>query len=100
MACQRRHRRQQSRPGCGSVVVVVPGPPHIAHCCRHGLLDAAQVTIKKGFKLDLVRTFILRRTKEEVLEELPSITEITLDVELSDEERAFYEALGYLPDGK
>lgn len=41
----------------------------------------------------LVRPFILRRTKEEVLEELPSITEVTLDVELSDEERAFYEAL-------
>lgn len=41
----------------------------------------------------LIQPFILRRRKEEVLEELPPKTEITLTVELSAPERAFYEAL-------
>ncbi|MCB0644264.1 MAG: hypothetical protein KDC44_21620, partial [Phaeodactylibacter sp.] len=41
----------------------------------------------------LVRPFILRRRKDEVLQELPEKTEITLTVELPPEERAFYEAL-------
>ncbi|OAV43275.1 DEAD/DEAH box helicase [Lewinella sp. 4G2] len=41
----------------------------------------------------LIQPFILRRRKEEVLEELPPKTEVTLTVELSPSERAFYEAL-------
>jgi len=41
----------------------------------------------------LVQPFILRRRKSEVLKELPEKTEITLTVELTAEERAFYEAL-------
>jgi len=41
----------------------------------------------------LIQPFILRRRKNDVLEELPSKTEITLSVALSNEERAFYEAL-------
>lgn len=41
----------------------------------------------------LIQPFILRRRKEEVLEELPPKTEVTLNVELSPSERAFYEAL-------
>jgi len=41
----------------------------------------------------LVSPFILRRTKNSVLEELPPKTEITTQVELSDEERVFYEAI-------
>jgi SNF2 family DNA or RNA helicase len=41
----------------------------------------------------LVKPFILRRTKSQVLEELPPRTEIMLKVELSAEEFAFYEAL-------
>jgi superfamily II DNA or RNA helicase len=41
----------------------------------------------------LIQPFILRRTKSQVLSELPSRTEITLQVELSREEKAFYEAL-------
>ncbi len=41
----------------------------------------------------LIHPFILRRTKHQVLEELPPRTEITLTVELSKEETAFYEAL-------
>ncbi|QQE66940.1 hypothetical protein GFS31_36450 [Leptolyngbya sp. BL0902] len=41
----------------------------------------------------LIQPFILRRTKTEVLEELPARTEITLQVELSTQEMAFYEAL-------
>ncbi|MBI5914440.1 MAG: ATP-dependent helicase [Bacteroidetes bacterium] len=40
-----------------------------------------------------IQPFILRRRKNDVLEELPEKTEITLNVELSQEERAFYEAL-------
>jgi hypothetical protein len=41
----------------------------------------------------LIRPFILRRLKSEVLSELPERTEITLHVELSEAERLFYEAL-------
>ncbi|MBF0337447.1 MAG: DEAD/DEAH box helicase [Nitrospirae bacterium] len=41
----------------------------------------------------LVQPFILRRTKSQVLEELPSRTEIVLEVEMSEHEAAFYEAL-------
>lgn len=41
----------------------------------------------------LIQPFILRRTKTEVLDELPARTEITLQVELSAQEMAFYEAL-------
>jgi SNF2 family DNA or RNA helicase len=48
----------------------------------------ARLKLKK-----LIRPFILRRIKSEVLEELPSRTEITLDVEMSEYETHFYEAL-------
>lgn len=41
----------------------------------------------------LIRPFILRRHKKEVLKELPEKTEIVLNVNLSEEEQAFYEAL-------
>ncbi|MCP5049275.1 MAG: DEAD/DEAH box helicase, partial [bacterium] len=41
----------------------------------------------------LIRPFILRRTKTEVLEELPEKTEVLLSVETEPEEAAFYEAL-------
>ena len=41
----------------------------------------------------LIQPFILRRTKSQVLQELPPRTEIPIYVELSPEETAFYEAL-------
>ncbi|WP_200874851.1 DEAD/DEAH box helicase [Desulfonatronum thiodismutans] len=41
----------------------------------------------------LIRPFILRRLKSEVLAELPSRTEVVLSVELSPEEAAVYDAL-------
>ena len=41
----------------------------------------------------LVQPFILRRLKTDVLNELPPRTEITISVPLSQDERAFYEAL-------
>ncbi len=41
----------------------------------------------------LIRPFILRRHKKDVLTELPEKTEIVLSVDLSTEEQAFYEAL-------
>jgi len=41
----------------------------------------------------IVKPFILRRRKNQVLDELPEKTEIQLTVELTPEERAFYEAL-------
>lgn len=49
---------------------------------------AARTLLKK-----LIRPFILRRTKSQVLEELPPRTDILQRVELSTEEAAFYEAL-------
>ncbi|WP_244082964.1 SNF2-related protein [Desulforhabdus sp. TSK] len=41
----------------------------------------------------LIQPFILRRLKSQVLEELPPRTEVVLQVEMSPEETAFYEAL-------
>jgi SNF2 family DNA or RNA helicase len=41
----------------------------------------------------LIQPFILRRTKTQVLAELPARTEIVLHVQLSKEEQLFYEAL-------
>lgn len=41
----------------------------------------------------LIKPFILRRRKNQVLDDLPPKTEIMLTVTLTDEERAFYEAL-------
>ena len=41
----------------------------------------------------LIRPFILRRTKSAVLSELPPRTELTITVQLPEEERAFYEAM-------
>lgn len=48
----------------------------------------AQQRLKK-----ILRPFVLRRLKNDVLTELPARTEVTLHIELSSEERAFYEAL-------
>jgi len=48
----------------------------------------ARLRLKK-----LIQPFILRRTKSQVLEELPARTEILRHVTLSDQETAFYEAL-------
>jgi len=48
----------------------------------------AKMKLKK-----LIRPFILRRIKSQVLDELPSRTEVTLDVEMTPEETHFYEAL-------
>ncbi|MEL7120157.1 MAG: DEAD/DEAH box helicase [Bacteroidota bacterium] len=42
---------------------------------------------------NLIKPFILRRKKDEVLKDLPEKTEITLSVDLPPKERAFYEAL-------
>jgi len=42
---------------------------------------------------DVIRPFLLRRLKSKVLRDLPERTEISLHVQLSEEEQAFYEAL-------
>jgi superfamily II DNA or RNA helicase len=47
---------------------------------------------KKRLK-KLISPFVLRRSKSAVLSELPPKTEITLEVELKEEERAVYEAV-------
>ena len=41
----------------------------------------------------IVSPFMLRRTKQEVIEELPDKTEVNMPVELSDEEMAVYEVI-------
>jgi superfamily II DNA or RNA helicase len=47
----------------------------------------------RGRLKKLIQPFILRRTKNQVLEELPSRTEITIKVEMGEQEAALYEAL-------
>lgn len=54
---------------------------------KHNSRDA-RTRLKK-----LIQPFILRRLKSQVLDELPSRTEIVLQVEMTREEKAFYEAL-------
>jgi len=56
-------------------------------------IERQQDTQAKKQLKKLIQPFLLRRTKTQVLEELPSRTEITLSVELSQAEAAFYEAL-------
>ena len=41
----------------------------------------------------LISPFVLRRTKESVLDDLPPLTEITLSIDLSQEERELYEGV-------
>ena len=48
---------------------------------------------RRGALKDLIAPFLLRRTKENVLPDLPAKTDITLKVELSREERLFYESV-------
>lgn len=50
--------------------------------------DTARQTLKK-----MIQPFILRRSKSQVLSELPARTQITLPIELSAQERHLYEAL-------
>jgi superfamily II DNA or RNA helicase len=61
---------------------------HFAYPIENSNDRAARQRLKK-----LIRPFILRRLKTDVLTELPLRTEITLHVELSEEEAALYEAL-------
>jgi SNF2 family DNA or RNA helicase len=54
-------------------------------------IEKARVTERKQALSRVLRPFILRRTKSEVLKELPARTEIQLVAELSDAERRRYE---------
>nr|WP_315472666.1 DEAD/DEAH box helicase [uncultured Undibacterium sp.] len=66
---------------------------------KESFAERFALPIEKGDKVartnlkKLIQAFILRRTKTQVLSELPARTEINLQVELSDEERHLYEAL-------
>lgn len=66
---------------------------------KEHFIDKFSAPIERGDKAahthlkKLIQAFILRRTKTQVLSELPPRTEINLQVELSDEERHLYEAL-------
>ncbi|MGF1490890.1 MAG: DEAD/DEAH box helicase [Microcoleaceae cyanobacterium] len=55
-------------------------------------IERYQDPIAKNQLKRLIQPFMLRRTKNQVLQELPSRTEILLQVELSTEEMALYEA--------
>ena len=56
-----------------------------ADYARTGRVDPSRVS-------RMTAPFILRRTKEEVLPELPPLTEVVMSIELSDDERALYES--------
>ncbi|MDP3432812.1 MAG: DEAD/DEAH box helicase, partial [Bacteroidota bacterium] len=71
--------------------------------CNPGLLGTlpqftdryvkTEIQAQKNHLKKLITPFILRRTKNKVLDELPPKTEITHTVTLSEKELAFYEAL-------
>ncbi|MEZ4763211.1 MAG: DEAD/DEAH box helicase [Calditrichia bacterium] len=56
-------------------------------------IEKFQDSEAKGRLKRLLQPFILRRLKNDVLSELPPETEITLTVNLSDEEQAFYRSV-------
>ena len=58
-----------------------------------GPIERQQDRAARGRLRRILQPFILRRTRAQVLEELPPRTEIQLEVEQSTEEAAFYEAL-------
>jgi superfamily II DNA or RNA helicase len=58
-----------------------------------GPIERDRNSLAKQQLKKLIQPFILRRTKTQVLQELPPRTEIPVYVELSNEEMAFYEAL-------
>jgi superfamily II DNA or RNA helicase len=58
-----------------------------------GPIERGQAGSARQALKTLVRPYLLRRTKATVLSELPSRTEITVEVEPGPEERAFYEAV-------
>ena len=60
---------------------------------RYALPISKNISEPKNQLKKLIQPFILRRKKSNVLEELPAKTEITLTVDMSKEETAFYEAL-------
>ncbi len=61
---------------------------------RFGLAIEREKDKKARHKLKkLIQPFILRRLKSQVLEELPPRTEVVLQVNMSEEEAIFYEAL-------
>ncbi|MHC1725186.1 MAG: SNF2-related protein [Syntrophobacteraceae bacterium] len=110
-------RRSQAAMGLnGNLRIVTTGTPIENHLSElwtlfnfinPGLLGSMQkfnerfaVPIEKYNNRDarkrlkrLIQPFILRRLKSQVLEELPPRTEVVLQVEMSSEESAFYEAL-------
>ena len=56
-------------------------------------IERDQCRATQGALKRLIQPFILRRTKTQVLDELPSRTEVTVHIELSEEEKALYEAI-------
>ena len=58
-----------------------------------GAVEPGKDQVARQRLRQLLRPFILRRLKSEVLSELPPRTEITLRLDLSEGERALYEAL-------
>ncbi len=56
-------------------------------------IEKFENVLKKHQLRNVLKPFILRRRKSEVLRELPDKTEIVLHLELSKEELAFYEAI-------
>jgi superfamily II DNA or RNA helicase len=58
-----------------------------------GPIERGHATHARQALKALVRPYLLRRTKAAVLTELPPRTEIALEIEPGEEERAFYEAL-------
>lgn len=55
--------------------------------------DAFQINQSRKELNRYISPFILRRNKNEVLDDLPDKTEVTLQVQLSEQERAMYEVL-------
>ena len=67
-------------------------PTEFASKFAHPIHHRGDPNARKRLKR-LIRPFILRRTKSAVLDELPPKTEVTLRIEMSPDERAFYEVV-------
>ena len=56
-------------------------------------IEESEDEATRSFLKNLIRPFMLRRTKNQVLQDLPPKTEITLSLEMNPQERSWYDAI-------